>query len=100
MRPLYAATSEGHFVDRTVGKLTDLEKGTQVADAVATGIEYLVLAAVFVIPILMLLGGLRSRKAVNILGGVAATAGDLVPKHRRLGPTTKFDSRQMANSRR
>ena len=75
MRPLYAATSEGHFVDRTVGKLTDLEKGTQVADAVATGIEYLVLAAVFVIPILMLLGGLRSRKAVNILGGVAATAG-------------------------
>ena len=75
MRPLYAATSEGHFVDRTVGKLTDLEKGTQVADAVATGVEYLVLAAVFVIPILMLLGGLRSRKAVNILGGVAATAG-------------------------
>ena len=75
MRPLYAATSEGHFVDRTVGKLTDLEKGTQVANAVATGIEYFVLAAVFVIPILMLLGGLRSRKAVNILGGVAATAG-------------------------
>jgi len=75
VKPLYAATSEGHFVDRTVGKLTDLEKGTQVADAVANGIEYLVLAAVFVIPILMLLGGLRSRKAASILGGVAATAG-------------------------
>ena len=75
MKPLYAATSEGHFVDRTVGKLTDLEKGTQVADALANGIEYLVLAAVFLVPILMLLGGLRSRKAVNILGGVAATAG-------------------------
>ena len=75
MRPVYAASSDGHFVDRTVGKLTDLEKGTQVADGIANGIEYLVLAAVFVIPILMLLGGLRSRRAVNILGGVAATAG-------------------------
>ena len=75
MKPLYAATSEGHFVDRAVGKLTDLEKGSQVADAVASGIEYLVLAAVFVVPILMLLGGLRTRKAVTILGGVAATAG-------------------------
>ncbi|MBH29375.1 MAG: hypothetical protein CL520_04250, partial [Actinobacteria bacterium] len=75
MRPLYAATSEGHFVDRAVGKLTDLEKGSQVADAVASGIEYLVLAAVFVVPILMLLGGLRTRKAVTILGGVAAMAG-------------------------
>lgn len=89
MRPLYAATSEGHFVDRTIGKLTDLEKGTQVANAVATGIEYLVLAAVFVVPILMLLGGLRSRKAVNILGGVAATAG--VVWYRSIGD---WDQRQ------
>ncbi len=89
MKPLYAATSEGHFVDRTVGKLTDLEKGTQVVDAVASGIEYLVLAAVFVVPILMLLGGLRSRKAASILGGVAAMAG--VVWYRSIGD---WDQRQ------
>ena len=77
MRTLFAASADGHFVDRTVGKLTDLDTGDQVADAVATGVEYFALIAVFAIPILMLLGGLRSRKAASITGGVIATAGVL-----------------------
>ena len=42
---LYAETS-GHFVDRTVGKITDLERGDQVADAVASGIEFLAVIGV------------------------------------------------------
>jgi len=77
VRTLFAASADGHFVDRTVGKLTDLDTGDQVADAVATGVEYFALIAVFAIPILMLLGGLRSRKAASITGGVIATAGVL-----------------------
>ena len=77
MRTLFAASADGHFVDRTVGKLTDLDTGDQVADAVATGVEYFALIAVFAIPLLMLLGGLRSRKAATITGGVIATAGVL-----------------------
>ncbi len=77
MRTLFAASADGHFVDRTVGKLTDLDTGDQVADAVATVVEYFALIAVFAIPILMLLGGLRSRKAASITGGVIATAGVL-----------------------
>ena len=77
MRTLFAASADGHFVDRTVGKLTDLDTGDQVADAVATVVEYFALIAVFAIPLLMLLGGLRSRKAATITGGVIATAGVL-----------------------
>ena len=35
------AESTGHFVDRAVGKVTDLETGDKVADAVASGVEFL-----------------------------------------------------------
>ncbi|MEC9059929.1 MAG: ABC transporter permease subunit [Actinomycetota bacterium] len=89
MRFLYATTDEGHFVDRTVGKLTDLEKGDQVASAVATAIEYFALVAVFAIPLLLLFGGLRNRKAATITGGAIATAG--VVWYRSIGD---WDQRQ------
>ena len=69
MRHLYAATSDGHFVDRSVGKITDLEKGDQVADAVATAIEFFAVLGVFAIPIFMLFGALRNRKVTTIAGG-------------------------------
>ena len=77
MRHLYAATSDGHFVDRSVGKITDLEKGDQVADAVATAIEFFAVLGVFAIPIFMLFGALRNRKVTTIAGGVVALAGVL-----------------------
>jgi len=89
VRSLYGATDEGHFVDRAVGKVTDLEKGDQVANALATGIEYFALVAVFAIPLLLLFGGLRNRKAVTITGGVIATAG--VVWYRSIGD---WDQRQ------
>ena len=77
MRHLYAATSDGHFVDRSVGKITDLEKGDQVADAVAAAIEFFAVLGVFAIPIFMLFGALRNRKVTTIAGGVVALAGVL-----------------------
>ena len=89
MKTLYAATPDGHFVDRTVGKITDLETGDQLADAVASGIEYFALIAVFAVPLLMLLGGLRSRKAATIAGGAIATVG--VVWYRSIGD---WDQRQ------
>ena len=51
---IFAASDGGHFVDRTVGKLTDLETGDQVADVAATTIEYLALALIFVLPAILL----------------------------------------------
>ncbi len=55
------AESTGHFVDRAVGKVTDLEKGDQVADAVASAIEFIALIGVFAVPILVLLSSARRR---------------------------------------
>jgi len=65
------AESTGHFVDRAVGKVTDLEKGDQVADAVASAIEFLALIGVFAIPILVLLSSARRRRVVTAVGGGA-----------------------------
>ena len=89
MKTMYAASPDGHFVDQTVGKITDLETGDQVADALASGIEYFALIAVFAVPLLMLLGGLRSRKAATITGGAIAAAG--VVWYRSIGD---WDQRQ------
>ena len=48
------ADSTGHFVDRAVGKVTDLETGDKVADAVASAVEFVALIGIFAIPILNL----------------------------------------------
>tara|TARA_B100001175_G_scaffold163104_1_gene138250 strand:+ start:1643 stop:3931 length:2289 start_codon:yes stop_codon:yes gene_type:complete len=65
------AESTGHFVDRAVGKVTDLETGDQIASAVASAVEFLVLIAVFAIPVLVLLGSARRRRVVTAVGGAA-----------------------------
>ena len=89
MKSLYAAGGDGHFVDRSVGKITDLEKGDQVADAVASAIEIIALIGVFAIPILMLFGALRNRRTATIVGGALALAG--VVWYRSIGD---WDQRQ------
>ena len=71
------AESTGHFVDRAVGKVTDLETGDKVADAVASAVEFVALIGVFVIPILFLLGSARRRRIAAAVGGGAALLGVL-----------------------
>ncbi len=67
---LYAESS-GHFVDRAVGKVTDLETGDTVANALASAIEFVALIGVFAVPILILLGSAKRRRVVNAVGGAA-----------------------------
>ena len=50
------ADSTGHFVDRAVGKVTDLETGDKVADAVASAVEFVALIGILAIPIRLLFG--------------------------------------------
>ena len=71
------AESTGHFVDRAVGKVTDLETGDKVADAVASALEFVALIGVFAIPILFLLGSARRRRIAAAVGGGAALLGVL-----------------------
>ncbi len=71
------AKSTGHFVDRAVGKVTDLETGDKVADAVASAVEFVALIGVFAIPILFLLGSARRRRIAAAVGGGAALLGVL-----------------------
>ena len=71
------AESTGHFVDRAVGKVTDLETGDKVADAVASAVEFVALIGVFAIPILFLLGSARKRQVAAAVGGGAALLGVL-----------------------
>ncbi|MFQ3315898.1 MAG: glycine betaine/proline transport system permease protein [Candidatus Poriferisodalaceae bacterium] len=66
---ILAASDNGHFVDRTVGKLTDLKTGDQVADAAAVTIEYLALALIFVLPAILLISGFRGRKLFSVAAG-------------------------------
>jgi len=65
------AESTGHFVDRAVGKVTDLETGDTVANALASAIEFVALIGVFAVPILILLGSAKRRRVVNAVGGAA-----------------------------
>ena len=65
------AESTGHFVDRAVGKVTDLETGDKVADAVASAVEFAAVIGVFAIPILILLGSARRRRIVAAVGGAS-----------------------------
>jgi len=67
---LYAESS-GHFVDRAVGKVTDLETGDTVANALASAIEFVALIGVFAVPILILLGSAKRRRVANAVGGAA-----------------------------
>ena len=71
------ADSTGHFVDRAVGKVTDLETGDKVADAVASAVEFVALIGIFAIPILFLLGSARRRRVASAVGGAAALLGVL-----------------------
>ncbi len=63
---------ERHFVDRFVDTVTSPEAGDRLADWIATGIEFIVLIALFGIPLLLLLGGARARRYGLATGGLVA----------------------------
>ena len=68
------ADSTGHFVDRAVGKVTDLETGDKVADAVASAVEFVALIGIAIDS--FLLGSARRRDCFAV-GGAAALLGVL-----------------------
>ena len=64
------AEQQGHFIDRFIDTVTSPEAGDVVIDWFQVAIEWLVLIAVFAIPVLMLIGGIRSRRWGVATGGL------------------------------
>ena len=62
----------GHFLDRFIDVVTSPEAGDRVVDWVSTGIEWLILLAFVVVPLLMILGGVRGRRYGMAAGGLIA----------------------------
>lgn len=70
-----AADSGGHFVDRFVGWLFNLDAADSVFDFFADMLEWVLRVGVFVIPALVLLGALHNRRfAIASGGGVGLAA--------------------------
>jgi len=53
---------QGHFLDRFIDTVTSPEAGDRVVDWVSTGIEWLILLAFVVVPLLVIFGGIRGRR--------------------------------------
>lgn len=65
---------QGHFLDRFVDTVTSPEAADRVVDWVSTGIEWLILIAFIVVPLLLIFGGVRGRRYGMAAGGVLAMA--------------------------
>ena len=63
---------QGHFLDRFIDTVTSPEAGDRVVDWVSTGIEWLILLAFIVVPLLVILGGVRGRRYGMAAGGLIA----------------------------
>ncbi len=61
----------GHFLDRFIDTVTSPEAGDVIIDWLQVGIEWLVVIALFAIPALMIVGGIRSRRWTMAAGGLA-----------------------------
>ena len=61
---------EGHFLDSFIDTVTSPEAGDRVVDWIATGIEWVVLLALIVVPIMLILGGARGRRYGMAAGGL------------------------------
>ncbi len=85
---------QGHFLDRFIDTVTSPEAGDRIVDWAATGIEWLVLAAIFVVPALLVFGGVRGRRYGLAAGGLIGLAAMLwyrfLPKESIASGTTTF----------
>lgn len=64
------ADQSGHFIDRFIDTVTSPEAGDRIADWLATGIEWAFFAAIFAVPVLLLLGGAWRRRYGLAIGGL------------------------------
>ena len=62
----------GHFIDRFIDLVTSPEAGDVVVDWLQVGIEWLVVIALFVVPALLIFGGVRARRYGMGAGGLIA----------------------------
>lgn len=67
-----AEEDTGHFIDQFVDAVTAPEAGDRVVDWATTGIEWAVVIALFAIPVLMVIGGMRTRRWGIAGGGLLA----------------------------
>ena len=65
-----AEEETGHFIDGFVDTVTSPEGADRLADWVTTGIEWVLLAALFVIPVLLIVSGARGRRYGIAAGGL------------------------------
>ena len=63
---------QGHFIDRFIDTVTSPEAGDVIVDWLQVGIEWLVVAALFVVPALLIFGGVRARRYGMGAGGLIA----------------------------
>ena len=72
LKAIFAQTNgeeyQGHFVDQFVDAVTAPEAGDRLVDWLRVGIEWLVIIAMIVIPLALIVGGIRSRR-YNLAGG-------------------------------
>ena len=62
----------GHFIDRFIDTVTSPEAGDVIVDWLQVGIEWLVVIALFVVPALLIFGGVRARRYGMGAGGLIA----------------------------
>ena len=63
---------KGHFIDRFIDTVTSPEAGDVIVDWLQVGIEWLVVIALFVVPALLIFGGVRARRYGMGAGGLVA----------------------------
>ena len=64
------ADDAGHFIDQWVDTITSPEGADRVADWMTTGVEWALLGAIFVVPLLILAGGIAGRRYGLAAGGL------------------------------
>lgn len=65
-----AEEDTGHFIDRFVDTVTAPEAGDRLADWMTTGVEWALLIAIFLVPALLLFGGVIGRRYGLAAGGL------------------------------
>lgn len=65
-----ATEQQGHFIDRFIDTVTSPEAGDVIIDWFQVGFEWLVVIALFAIPMLMVAGGIKSRRWGVTSGGI------------------------------
>ena len=86
------------LIDRAVGKVTDLETGDKVADAVASAVEFVALIGILRSHFFLWFGAEGTSCLLSVAPPLSWSS--LVSKHRGLGSAPKHGAGQMADTRR